>query len=222
MSQTEKVIVEVERREETGKNEARRLRAAGRIPGNVYGLDRPPFKVAINPRRLIQVLKLESGFNTVFSLALSGEERTREAMLKEIQRDPLSGLPLHVDFVRVDATRKLTVRVPVQLTGTPVGVKIEGGIVDFVHREIDVECLPGNIPEHMDVDISELHINQHVSVKDLQGAADVEIKDDPEQILAVIVAPRAEETEAVEEEEGAEDVEAEAGTAEKEAGGEPS
>lgn len=216
------VVLEVESRDDTGKNACRRMRADGRVPGNVYGLDRPPFKVAVNPRRIDEVLRLGSGVNTIFALALKGETRKREAMIKEIQRDPITERPLHIDFVRVDPTRTLHVSVPIQLTGIPTGVKNDGGILDFVHREVQIECLPANIPEHLDVDISELHINQHVAVKDLGVGADFTILDDPEQIVAVVAAPRAEEEVAVAEDA---DAAAEPEVAEKgkedEAGGEP-
>jgi large subunit ribosomal protein L25 len=189
----EKVVVEVERRNETGKNACRRLRASGRIPGNVYGLDRPPFMVAVSPKRLEEVLRLESGVNTIFNLTLVGEDRSREAMIKELVRDPVSEKPLHVDFVRVDPTRAIHVQIPIRLTGLATGVKNEGGILDFVHREVEVECLPGAIPEHLDVDVSELHVNQHVSIKDLVPPEGVRILDDPEQIVAVVSTPRMEE-----------------------------
>jgi len=189
----EKVIVEVVRRTETGKNACRRLRRQGKIPGNVYGLDRPPFMVAVSPKRLDEVLRLESGANTIFSLTLPGEANSREAMIKGLDRDPVTEAPVHIDFVRVDPNRAIHVRIPIRLTGVATGVKNDAGIMDFVHRETEVECLPGLIPEHLDVDVTELQINQHVSIKDLQPPEGVRILDDPEQIVAVVVAPRSEE-----------------------------
>jgi len=143
--------------------------------------------------RIEALLKLERGVNTIFSLALVGQERRREAMIKELQRDPVSELPVHVDFVRVDLTKAMHVRIPIRLVGTPDGVKNEGGVTDFVQRDVSVECLPGDIPEHLDVDVSELHINQHVALKDLSVGEGVQILDDPEQIVAVVVPPRVEE-----------------------------
>jgi large subunit ribosomal protein L25 len=176
-----------------GKNAARRLRARGLVPGNVYGLDRPAFMVAVSRRRLGEILRRGTGVNTIFTLTLKGEERSREAMIKELQRDPVSDLPVHVDFVRVDPTRVVVVRVPVRLEGLPTGVKNEGGVLDFVHRDVEVECLPANIPEAVVVDVSELHINQHVSVKDLAAVEGVRVLADPDMILAVVSAPRLEE-----------------------------
>jgi len=216
------IVLEVESRETTGSTAGRRMRRDGKVPGNVYGLDRPPFKVSVNPRRIDEVLRLGSGVNTMFKLALAGENKTRDAMIKELQRDPVTDLPVHVDFIRVDPTKTVQVSVPVHLVGTPEGVKNEAGVVDFVNRVVQVECLPTHIPEHFDVDISALHINQHVSMSDLSIGVGVKLLDDPEQILAVVVAPRVEEVAAVDEEaeaaegeavEGAEATEGAAGDA---------
>jgi len=216
------IVLEVESRETTGSTAGRRMRRKGQVPGNVYGLDRPPFKVSVNPRRIDEVLRLGSGVNTMFQLALAGENKTRDAMIKELQRDPVTDLPVHVDFIRVDPTKTVQVSVPVRLVGLPEGVKNEGGVVDFVNRVVEVECLPTHIPEHYDVDVSALHINQHVSVSDLSIGEGVKLLDDPEQILAVVVAPRVEEVAVTEEEaeaiegeaaEGAEGTEAPAGEA---------
>lgn len=195
---TDHVILEVESRTATGGTVCRRMRRTGRIPGNVYGLDRPPFKVSVNPKRIDELLRLGSGVNTVFQLSLVGENKTREAMIKELQRDPVTGSPVHVDFIRVDPMKKIQVRVPVRLVGTPEGVKNEGGIVDFVNRVVEVECLPTRIPDQLDVDVSGLHVNQNVTVGELQVADGVEILDDREQIVAVVVAPRVEEAAPVE------------------------
>ena len=162
------IVVEVEQRSELGKNAAGRLRRAGKIPGIVYGLDRAPFAVTVSPKRLSEVLRLETGTNTILNLSLVGQERTRAVMIREIHRDPVTELPLHVDFVRVDLEKAIHVAVPIRLLGTPIGVKTEGGVVEFLTREIDVECLPGEIPEHVDVDVSELHVNQNVHVSDLR------------------------------------------------------
>jgi large subunit ribosomal protein L25 len=209
---SETITVEVKPREETGKNANRRLRRDGEVPGVVYGLDKPPFLVSVSPKRLGEILHLESGRNTIFSLSLVGEDQTRSAMIKDLQRDPITELFVHVDFVRLDLEKMLTVRVPVHLVGVPDGVKNEGGVVDHILREVVVECLPKNIPEHVDVDVSALHINQNVAVSDIPVEAGVRIVDEPESVIAVVVPPRA-EVEAVavegEVEEGPTDEEAE-------------
>jgi len=187
------VVVEVEPRTEMGKNESRRLRASGRVPGIVYGMNRPPFSVAVSPRSLEEILRLESGRNTIFRLSLAGQDQTRAVMIKELQRDPVTERMVHVDFVRVDLEKSVKVNVPIRLLGTAVGVKSEGGIVEFITRQVEVECLPEEIPEHLDVDVSELHVNQHASVADLAVGAKVKVLADPQAIVVVIAAPRAEE-----------------------------
>ena len=189
---SETIAVEVKPREETGKNANRRLRRDGQVPGVVYGLDKPPFLVSVSPKRLGEILHLETGRNTIFSLSLVGEDQTRSAMIKDLQRDPVSELVVHVDFIRLDLEKMLTVRIPVHLVGVPSGVKNEGGVVDFILRDVVVECLPKDIPEHVDVDVSELHINQNVAVSDIPVETGVRIIDEPESVIAVVVPPRAE------------------------------
>jgi large subunit ribosomal protein L25 len=193
MAKTGNITLEVEPRKESGKNACRRLRARGLLPGNVYGLDSPPFKVAVSPRRIEELLRSGSGMNTIFTLKMAGEERRRETMIKELQRDPLTENALHVDFVRIDADKAIQVSIPIRLTGIATGVKNEGGVMDFVHRDVLVECLPGAIPEFFEVDISGLHVNQHVSFKDLVIGEEVRLLVDPEQIIAGCVPPRVEE-----------------------------
>lgn len=192
------VVVEVEERADRGSTASGRLRRAGRVPGIVYGLGLDPFAVSVSPKRIDEVLRLESGRNTIFTLQLAGQDRSRAVMIRDLQRDPVSERLVHVDFVRVDLEKRIRVSVPVRLIGTPEGVKNEGGILEFVNRQVEVECLPAAIPEHLDVDITGLHINQNVSVADLQVAEDVRILDEPETILCVVAPPRAEEAPVVE------------------------
>jgi large subunit ribosomal protein L25 len=186
------IVVEVEQRSETGKNVAGRLRRAGKIPGIVYGLDRPAFAVVVSPRRLSEVLRLETGKNTILNLSLVGQDRTRAVMIREIQRDPVTEQPIHVDFVRVDLQKAVTVSVPVRLLGTPVGVKAEGGLLEFVTREIEVECLPGEIPEHVDVEVSELHVNQNVHVSDVKVGERIKVLTPMDSIVALVALPKEE------------------------------
>jgi len=185
-------ILEVEPRTDRGKNACGRLRRAGRVPGNVYGLDLPPFAVSVSARRIDEVLHLGSGQNTILTLTTADASQKRDVMIRELQRDPVTAQPVHLDFVRVDADKPVTVSVPVRLTGTAEGVKNEGGVLDFVHRDVSVSCLPSAIPEHLDVDITPLHINQHVSVGDLQVPEGVTVNDDRETIVATVSPSRAE------------------------------
>ncbi len=208
------IVVEVERRSETGKNACRRMRAQGMVPGVVYGLDSDPFPVAVSPRRIGQVLREETGRNTIFKLQLANDSaQQRSVMLKELQRDPITEDLLHVDFVRLDLTQSIQVQVPIELVGTPVGVQLEGGILDHIHRSVLIECLPSDIPDNVQVDVSGVHNNQNVSVGDLQESDKYKIMETPDTIIAVVSAPKeeaVEETEGEEAAEGAEAPEAEA------------
>jgi large subunit ribosomal protein L25 len=206
MARSEKINVKVEARTDTGKNACRRIRARGRIPANVYGMDLAPFAVSVDPKRVEDVLGLSSGWNTIFSLSLEGGSENRDVMLREMQRDPVTERLLHVDFLRVDPQKRMHVNVPIRLHGLAEGVKNEGGILDFVQRSVEVSCLPADIPEHFDLDISELHLNQNVAIKEIEVGEEIEILDDPESILAVVVPTRvAEEPTAEAAEEGAEE-----------------
>ncbi len=187
------VVVEVEERKDMGKNASGRYRRVGKVPGIVYGLALDPFPVAVPIRRVEEVLRSDTGRNTIFKLQLTGQDRSRAVMIKDLQRDPVSEKIAHVDFVRVDLERKIRVKVPIKLTGIPEGVKNEGGIVEFVLREVEIECLPAEIPEHLDVDISDLHLNQHHSVEDLKIEGNITVLGDPKSIIVVVAPPAAEE-----------------------------
>ena len=188
------LTLQAEKRETKGKNAARRLRAAGRIPAVVYGAEKnKAVDIAVDPKVLSRILHSESGVNTLISMqGLDGGD-TR-VLVKEYQLDPISHRMLHADFYQVAMDRTLTLTVPVVLKGEARGVKQQGGIVDFVNREIEIEVLPGDIPEHIDVDVSELMLNQGIRVRDLQveGARWTPVSDGDLMIVHV-VAPRAEE-----------------------------
>jgi len=193
------IVVEAQERSDLGKNASRRLRKGGGVPGVVYGLDRPPFTVGIGARRIEEVLSLETGRNTIFTMSLKGQERSRAVMIKALQRDPVTERLVHVDFVRVDLAKAVRVSVPLRLIGIAEGVKTEGGILEFVLRQVEVQCLPSDIPEHIDLDVAALHLNQHLSVKDLPVRERVSILDDPESIVCVVAVPKEEAAPVVEE-----------------------
>ncbi|HZN54430.1 MAG TPA: 50S ribosomal protein L25 [Candidatus Polarisedimenticolaceae bacterium] len=193
------IVVEVQERSEQGKNAARRLRKAGGVPGVVYGLDRPPFNVAVGARKIEEVLGLETGRNTIFTLALAGQDRSRAVMIKDLQRDPVSERLVHVDFVRVDLAKSVRVNVPIRILGVPEGVKTGGGLLEFILRQVEVECLPSDIPEHFDLDVSALNLNQHLSVRDLPSRDRVTILAEPEAIVCVVAIPKEEAAPVVEE-----------------------
>jgi large subunit ribosomal protein L25 len=161
--------LKIEKRDGRGKNEARRLRAGGKIPAVLYGAEKgKALEIAVDPKLLLRILHSESGVNTLIGLEGlgSGAPDTR-VLVKEYQLDPIDHRLLHADFYQVAMDKTLTVTVPVVLKGEARGVKQQGGIVDFVNREIEIEVLPGDIPENIVVDISELMLNQGVRVRDL-------------------------------------------------------
>lgn len=203
-SSIEQIVVSVDSREDRGKNFCRRLRAGGKVPGNVYGMNLDSFAVSVEGRRIEEVLRLGSGRNTIITLSLGDGKDNRAVMLRELQRDPVSERLVHVDFMRVDPTKTIHVQVPIHLIGTPEGVRVDDGVVDFVHRQVEVACLPTAIPDHLEVDISHLLINQNIAVKELVTGEGVEILDPPETILAVVASPRVETEETPEAEEGVE------------------
>jgi large subunit ribosomal protein L25 len=196
--------LQAEKREGRGKNEARRLRAAGRIPAVVYGVDKgKATEIAVDPRTLLRILHSEAGVNTLIGLqGLDGGKETR-VLVKEYQLDPIDHRLLHADFYAVAMDKAITVTVPVILKGEPKGVKQQGGIVDFVNREIEVECLPGDIPEHIDVDISELMLHQGVRVRDLPQTGKWKPVTEADTMIVHVVTVKVEEAPAAATAEGA-------------------
>jgi large subunit ribosomal protein L25 len=187
------VDLQGEIRTQVGKQVAKRLRRAQRIPAVVYGGPGGPVPVAVNPQALLAAL--ESGENTLINLSLSGGAAPQSSLviLKELQREPVKGRPLHADFQAISMERKIRVEVPVVLDGVPVGVKDKGGILEHTLRQLAVECLPINIPEKFLVDVSGLDIGNALHVRDVQIAEGIRILDDGGRVLASVSAPAAEE-----------------------------
>jgi large subunit ribosomal protein L25 len=185
--------LQAEKRGGRGKNEARRLRASGRIPAVVYGAEKgKAVEIAVDPKTLLRILHSESGVNTLIGLQLDGGD-TR-VLVKEYQLDPIDHKLLHADFYQVAMDKTLTVTVPIVLKGEAKGVKQQGGIVDFVHRDIEIEVLPGDIPENITVDITELMLHEGVRVRDLQTEGTRwKATSEPDMMIVHVVAPRAEE-----------------------------
>jgi large subunit ribosomal protein L25 len=182
-----------ERRESRGKNAARRTRAGGKVPAVVYGAGRDTVPINVSLRDLSDAFRGGAGENAIFLLKLEGSAESRHAMIREMQRDPLSRKVMHLDFVRVLMDTKIRVSVPVEIVGVAKGVKTDGGILDFVSREIEIECLPGNIPQHLPVDVTELSIGDALRVSDVPVPEGVEIVDDPEKVVLHIAHPTHEE-----------------------------
>jgi large subunit ribosomal protein L25 len=179
-----------ELRSGTGKGVNRKLRVAGKIPAVVYGKGRDAQSVTLDPKALETLLhKSGAGLNTLIDLAVGG--RTDTVLVKELQRHPVHGQYLHVDFFQVDLTQKITVSIPIHFTGKARGVEF-GGILDHPLRELEVECLPRAIPEFVEVDVSALEIGQSIHVSDLRLPEGVEVKTDPTLPVASVVLPAAE------------------------------
>ena len=185
-----------ETREGRGKNEARRLRASGQIPAVLYGAEKgKALEIAVDPKALLKILHSESGVNTLIGLeGGSAASRDTRVLVKEYQLDPIHHKLLHADFYQVAMDKALTVTVPVVLKGEAKGVKQQGGIVDFVNREVEIEVLPGDIPESITVDISELMLNQGVRVRDLETeGAKWKPLSEPEMMIVHVVTLKVEE-----------------------------
>src|SRR6185295_16487446 len=159
-------ILEATARDTFGKNEARRTRRGGRVPGVLYGEGKAATPIAVEPRALLRILHSESGANTLISLKLSGGGDTR-VLVKDFQLDPITHQLLHADFYRVAMDKVLQVTIPIVVHGEPPGVKQQGGILEHIRREIEIEVLPADIPEHIDVDVTELMLHQGVRVRDI-------------------------------------------------------
>jgi len=188
--------LDVVKRDGRGKNEARRLRVQGRIPAVVYGTRKDAklpegIPVAVDPKEVLRILHSDSGANTLITLKLDGAES--RVMVKEYQLDPVSHQLLHADFYQLAMDRAITVTVPFLVKGEPKGVKLQGGVLDFVTREIPVQCLPTDIPEHIDIDASELMLNQSIRVRDLPENPKWKPLSDPETMIVHVVLPKVEE-----------------------------
>ena len=190
-------VVATPREGKFNKNAARRVRAAGKIPAVVYGAGQDSVAVAVDPKIITKILHSDSGHNTIFDLDVTGSA-TVKAMIVDWQHEPLKGALLHIDLKRIAMDKAMVVSVPVQLIGVPVGVKTQGGILEHVLREVEIECLPADIPSHLDADVSGLEINQAVHVSDLPHPGSIKFLDD-ESLTVAHVSLIKEEVVAVEE-----------------------
>jgi large subunit ribosomal protein L25 len=189
--------LEATTRDTFGKNEARRTRRGGRVPAVLYGAAADGRRgeataIAVEPKALLRILHSESGANTLISLKLAGAGDTR-VLVKEYQLDPITHQVLHADFYRVAMDRMLEVTIPVIVKGEPKGVKQQGGILEFIRREIAIECLPADIPEHVEIDVSELMLHQGVRVRDIATNPKWKPLSDLDLMLVHVIMPKAEE-----------------------------
>lgn len=182
-----------------GKNASRRIRQEGMIPAILYGADTVSIPLTLNKKDVFAILKAETGENTIFKISFNSE--TRNTMIKELQKDPVTDEILHADLIQIVMDNIISVSVPIVLVGEAVGVKAEGGFVDFVTREVEIECLPKNIPEQLEIDISSLHLHQSLKVEDLSSPGEITLVTDPNTVVVLIHAPTKEEFEVEEIEE---------------------
>ena len=186
------ITVAAEPRDSRGKNEARRLRAKGIMPAVVYGGPAGPQAVSVNPKEVARILHSKTGHNTIFNLSLAQE--STPVMVVDWQFDPIKDSLLHVDLKRIDLSKRISVNVPVVTQGDPKGVKVQGGIHEIVTREIQIECLPDEIPEQFTVDVSELTIGQSVRAGEIPLPGAIKLLSPADAVISHVVSLRAEET----------------------------
>jgi large subunit ribosomal protein L25 len=203
------ITVAAEPRSARGKNEARRLRVAGSVPAVVYGVSDTAVPVAVSPKEIGRILHSKTGHNTIFNLNVTGVENT-PVMIVDWQSDPIKDNLLHVDLKRIDLTKHITVRVPVHTLGDPKGVKLQGGLHELITREVEIDCLPDEIPEEFTIDVSELMLGQAVRAGDLKMTGSMKLLSPAESVISHVVAMKAEEVTATAE--GAEPTAAAAST----------
>jgi large subunit ribosomal protein L25 len=186
-------ILEAQARDTFGKNEARRLRREGKVPAVLYGGDKAESTpISVAPKALLKILHSQSGLNTLISLKLAGAGDSR-VLVKDFQVDPITHAVLHADFYRIAMDKMLQVTIPIVVHGEPKGVKQQGGILEFIRREIVIEVLPADIPEHIDVDVSELMLHQGVRVRDVATNPKWTPVSDPDLMLVHVIMPKVEE-----------------------------
>lgn len=183
--------LEAQEREPGNKNHARRVRRDGKIPGVVYGAGKDSVPVSVDPRQVLRILHSESGHNTIFDLSFNGGERTK-AMIVDWQYEPIKGKLLHIDVKRIAMDQALKVSVPIFLKGEAEGVKTQGGILEQILREVEVECLPADIPSHIDADVSHLVFGTVLRVADLPHSEKVKFLRDPNQPVAHVTSVKEE------------------------------
>lgn len=186
------ITIEAAPRQRLGKGGARQLRRAGKIPVTLYGGDQKgALALAVERRALLDIIRGAAGRNTIFQLKLDHD--VVPVIIKDWQVDSIKGTLLHVDLLRISMTKTTRVRVPVSLEGEPVGVKTQGGLLDFATHQLEVECLPADIPDRIRVDVSGLHVGQHLSVKDLKLDDRIRVLEDPDRVIVSVLAARVEE-----------------------------
>ena len=185
-------VVAAEIRTERGKNAAHRTRAAGKIPGVVYGAFKDPVSLALNPRDIHQIIRSKTGHNTIFDLDVQGVERT-PVMVVDEQYDPVRGHLLHVDLKRIDLTKRVRVAVPVVTSGEAKGIKLQGGLLEIVTRQVEIECVPDQIPAQYTLDVTEMMMGQSKRAGDIALSEGVRLISPADSVIAHVVGVKASE-----------------------------
>ena len=186
------ITITAESRDSRGKNEARRLRAKGSMPAVLYGTGLAPLAVAVSPKELTGILNSKTGHNTIFNLDVTGKENV-PVMIVDWQYDPIRDNLLHVDLKRIDLTKRITVKVPVVTVGDPKGVKLQGGLHEIITREVEIECLPDDIPEQFTLSVAELMIGQSVRGSDIPLKESMKLLSPADTVISHVISIRAEE-----------------------------
>ena len=193
-SQTTEAVVATPREGKFNKGFARRVRMAGKIPAVVYGAGIPPVAVTVDPRVITKILHSEAGHNTIFDLNVEGTTLVK-AMIVDWQNEPIKGKLLHIDMKRIAMNETMQVSVPITLVGVPVGVKTQGGVLDQILREVVVECLPNDIPSHLDVDVSGLELNGAIHISDLPHSGQLKFLGEEDALVAHVTMIKEEPVE---------------------------
>jgi large subunit ribosomal protein L25 len=189
---TIEAVVATPREGKFNKNAARRVRVAGKIPAVVYGAGKDAVAVSVDPKVITKILHSDSGHNTIFDLSVEGGPIVK-AMIVDWQNEPLKGKLLHIDLKRIAMDKAMRVSVPIVLVGIPVGVRTQGGVLEHVLREVEIECLPGDIPSHLDVDVSTLEMNASIHVSDLPHSGSIKFLGAEDATVAHVAAIKEEE-----------------------------
>jgi large subunit ribosomal protein L25 len=185
------ISIKAKRREISGRKASRKLARLGYVPGVLYGADKPPANFQVDSRKFDLLLHGDSS-STLFNFEIEGVEGSGVTIIKDIQHDPLTGNLIHADLFRISMDKPLNLKVQVHLSGTPIGVKAQGGVLDFVTRAIDISCLPADIPERLDVDVSGIEIGHSIRISDLNLSDKLTLHMDPNTPIMTVVAPAAE------------------------------
>lgn len=184
-------VVTAEARASRGKNEARRIRVSGRIPAVIYGAFQDPRSVTVNPKDILRIIHSKTGHNSIFDVEVPGAEKTPVIVADE-QYHPVNGRLLHIDLKRIDLTRKLRVFIPVHTTGDAKGIKQQGGVLDLVTKQVEIECIPDDIPDEFVVDVSELMIGNSIRASQIPAKEGIRILTAPEIVIAHVVGIKEE------------------------------